>query len=366
MPNLPRIPQSPKPRVVVILVAVLVIAGLVYVYSVQSKRTKAINLAKTITDIAAQGNATGKENDALAKAKPYMDEALKLDANNAEILVANGYVLEAAGKYQDAINYYDKALKLNPKSGKILFRKAHTLQFLQGNTKEVQDLYNLAYKYDQKDPLILMAQGRKYGQIGELDKAYDFFIYAAKNTKQNDLKAEAYVDAYQVREVQGKFDEARDLASRAVYLDRNYGPGLVYLGMVLAREGKFAEGGAYMLEAASKNPRSSMPYWYLGVLMRLAGNYKQAIIFMNTSLDMIDNDNTILGTDAKKDRRVRVTYDIGKTYYLSGDATKAFAVFADAALLNRGVVSSLLQGDQKRYGIYKNIVNDSRYLALLK
>ncbi len=366
MPNLPRILQSPKARAIAVLVIVLVVIGIISALVIQSRRAKAISLAKTITDIAAQGNATGKENEALTKAQPYMDEALKLDANNAEILVASGYALETAGKYQNAIDYYDKALKLNPKSGKILFRKAHALQFLNGNTKEVQDLYDLAYKYAPNDPLVLMFQGRKYGQSGDLEKSYNFFISAVKNSKQNDLKAEAYADAYQIREAQGKYAEAKNLAMWAVDLDRNYGPGLESYGMALARDGNFKDAVAFMLEAMDKNPRASQPYWFLGSIMRIATKYELAIKYMNMALDKIDSDNTILGVDAKKARRVRVTYDIGKTYYISGDATKAFAVFADAASLDSGLVKALLQSDLKNFGLYKEVSGDPRFTALTK
>lgn len=400
MPNLPRILRSPKAKVIAIFVVVLVIVGIIVALVIQSrhmqvtsldnqaqssmatgnfadaqkKLTQALALdsgnakilADTITAIAAEGNATGKEADAQVKAKPYVDQALKSNPNNVLVLTAIGYLLETGGKYQDAINYYDKALKINPKSGQTLFRKAHALQFLNGNTKEVQDLYDLAFKNNQNDPLIVMFQGRKYGQSGELDKAYNSFIFVAKNAKQNDLRAEAYADAYLIKEAQGKYDEAKNLAMWAVDLDRNYGPGLVYYGNELARGGNFKDAATFMVEAADKNPRASLPYWYLGSLMRTTKFYKQAVAFLQKGIDMTANDNTILGPDAKKFTVARMTYDIGKTYYASGDATRALEVFAQAEAVDKNATVTAIKTDQIKFAFYKNIENDPRFTALLK
>lgn len=397
MPNLPQIPQSPKARAIAILVVGLAVIGIISVLVVQSRRTKVLTLdqqartsaasgnfadakqkldealkfdssnakllADTITAIAAEGNATGKEAEAQTKAKPYLDQALKLNTNSAELLTAIGYLYETGGQYQGAVDYYDKALKINSKSGQIIFRKAHALQFLNGNTKEVQDLYDLAYQYDQKDPLILMFQGKKYLKAGNLDKAFSLFISAANNSKQNNLKAEAYVDAAQIKQVQNKPSEAKNLAISAVNTDRSYGPGLVLYGTILSREGNFKDAAAFIVEASSKNPRSSQPFWSLGVLMRQATNYGKSVEYLRAGIAKVDNDNTVLGNDQKNRVKAFMNYDLGKTYYMSGDVANALTAFAKAVSFDK-TVAAVLKGEQ--FGLYSGISGDSRFTALIQ
>ncbi len=293
--------------------------------------------------IMLQGNQSGKEKEALKKAEPYIDAALKKSPNNIDVLLAVGYSYEAAGEYEKALEYYEKALKIDSKSSDALFHKAHVLQFLNKND-EANKIYTQSSSIDPNNPLTLMAQANSYYAVNDLQKAFETFKKAAEVAKDNQTKAEALTGAAVVRRNQDNFKhifESYTLSKQAYELSPTFSPALGAYGFNLALTGEQEEGIGFLKQAIEANPRITKNYYQLSLVYRVRKNYSDAINYNKDAISRVPDDNTLLGKADKDFSKGQYLYDLAKTYLISGLDVDTMPILVEAVSLNSTIVEQL-------------------------
>ena len=335
--------------------------------AVQSDNSPKV-LAQLIQAYALKGNATGTEQEMYEVAYPYAKQATEMYPDNIEVLLAVGYIAETAEHYEEASEYYRKAYLLDEKNAQTLFRFAHSLEFITSDLDLVESLYQGAYQLDPENPQVLMAIGRvllSRATTGEeIEQAFQFFMGAAERTDQASIQSEAWANAARVQLMLNKYDDAVALASKAVNADRSYAPALVVYGEAIFRQGRTQDGLGYITEAMEKNPRHSDSYRTMGILLRVLGDYDQAIQYLTTASQKIPNDNTIVGESARAETLALIQYDIARTYDMAGDADAAFTALEEAIGTDPSVASrARLEAEQ--YGVFAELSGQERFNSLI-
>lgn len=316
-------------------------------------------LAGIITSIASEGNSAGREKELSIEAKHYVDKALKVAGNDRDVLVAVGYLTETTGDYNTALGYYDKATVQDSNCSRCWFHKGHVLAFL-GKIEEAREAYNKAYLLDPKNSQVLIEKGRISFQDNDLDSAYEFFMEAANVARFSTLKADALTSASNIKFEQGHVENAIELSKRAVDLDSKNAQALSVHGRNLAViDGEWQAGVNTIFEAINLNPRISQSYWWIGKILRFAGNFDEAINYQNKGIEKVEDDNTILGLNAMKHIKALMIYDLAITYSSTGKNEEALMALKESLELSDRINTVLTKGIKQ--GLFKNLANDPRF-----
>lgn len=314
-------------------------------------------LSQLVRAYAAKGTATGKEAEMYGLAYSYADKALQENPDNTVVLKSVGYLAETAGYYKEATKYYLLGLVQDREDADMWFHLGHAAEFSVGLTPDIVDIYLNAYRLDPNHPLVLLALGRhalSEGTQESLERGYNFFLGAARNTDQVRIRAEAWTNASRIRLAQGNIESASNFARHAVNADRSYAPGLVAYAETLVQEGKVDEALGYVAEAGEKNPRYSNSYYVAGAILRSVGDYNQSIQYFSKALEHLDNDNTLLGKSELNRVRGNILYDIAKTYDMAGRMQEARAALSKATAFD-GSLSARAQQDFEQYKLFEEI-----------
>lgn len=325
-------------------------------------------LAQLIQAYALKGNATGTEQAMYAKAYPLAKQATEKYPDNVEILLAVGYLAETAGYYEEAGQYYIKASSLDEDNAQILFRIAHTLEFITENSAAAEALYQKAYELDSENSQILMAMGRmilaRADSQEDIENAFGFFMAAAERTEQASIRSEAWTNAAQIQLARNQYEEATALASMAVNADRAYAPALVAYGEAIFREGRTQDGLNYIAEAMEKNPRHSDSYYTTGILLRVLGDYEQSVKYFILASQKISDDNTIVSLDDKTRTSALIQYDIAKTYDMAGDIEKSFSALEQAVATDASAATHA-RIDAASNNFFSELATQERFTSLV-
>lgn len=322
--------------------------------------------AALIKTLALQGNLTGDEKGAFEKASPIIEESLKTNPNNPNILLSVGYINETAGNYDIALSYYDKVLALKPDDSEALFHKGHVNEFLE-NQEEAYVNYEKAYSIDKNNPLILMGMAKVYISRNKIDDAITLYKQVGTTLSATpDIRAEALTNASILKRSQILYmQEAIDLSKTAVDVNPNFSPALAAHGYNLGINGRLDEGVEYLKKATVANPRISQNYYYIGVLYRSVNKFDDAKKYQEEGLSKIDNDNTILGKEYKAKIKGNMSYDLAKTYSLLNQNDSVVGLIEQAVSLNP-VLKQTLKNDFNYLKQFQSFKTDQKFLALLK
>jgi len=321
--------------------------------------------AALIKVIANQGNLSGDEKQKYDEAKKYIEDALKDNPNNVQVLLSVGYIEEVAGNYPKALEYYDKALSMDSNNPEGWFHRGHVLYF-QGDYVGGRTAIEKSYSLDNKDPLVLIAMGNiAYGE-SDLEKAYRYFLEASKiSDTPVQIRSEALTAASITRRLQLIYmDESIALAKQAVDLNPTFSPALGAYGYVLSINGRAAEGAEYLTKAIESNPRISLNYHLGAMVLRMVGQYTDSVDYEKQAIEKVANDNTILGASAKAEVRSNYLYELAVTHTLNGGNTETVALLSEALSLNPMLKDNLVT-DYETNGRFAELSSNLEFQALL-
>jgi len=87
----------------------------------------------------------------IADAKPYLEQALTTNPNNAQALFEMGVLLEKSGNSQAALDKFEQAVKVDPQLAEAYYHGARLLQKL-GKTDEAREYFDKFKQLSDKKP----------------------------------------------------------------------------------------------------------------------------------------------------------------------------------------------------------------------
>lgn len=308
-----------------------------------------------VSAISAEGNQTGQEQEALKKSQSYINEALKTGGEELSVLISTGYAYETAGDYNKALEYYKKATELFPQSSEAWFHFAHVNNFL-GNTKNANDFYNKSFDLNPSNPQVLIERGNNLTNQGKLNDAYNSYIAASKTPGIDAYtKAEALTAASESKMAQFNITDALNISKQALEINPTYSPALAARGFQLSLNNNRPEGISLLKQSIQANPKITKNYMRLAQVLRADGQFPEAIKVLEDAISKIPDDNTIVNPQDVKLRQGMYTYELAKTYSMSG-ASNDLTSMLNTAMSENPNVLPILKRDYEKNGFFSNQV----------
>lgn len=122
--------------------------------------------------------------DNVDKAREVSRTALALDPNLLETRRARGYIFEATGDYENAIQFYKSAIELNPNISILHMELGRNLRFMQVYDQAIDEFIR-ANTLNPADPEPDYLISRTYATIGEYQKALQYAETAVQDGPTN-------------------------------------------------------------------------------------------------------------------------------------------------------------------------------------
>ncbi len=155
----------------------------------------------------------------------------------------------------------------------------------EGNIKMAYVQLHKAYELDQNNKEVLNSLGIVFMQLGEEDKALDFFN---RVLQIDDRYSEAYNSIGVINLHRGRYQEAIDAFNRAIsnplyqYPDRAY----YNLGVSYYRMKRFDDAIRSFQSALMLSPSFTMPHYGLALAFNKKGDYGNAAIMLNRAITL--------------------------------------------------------------------------------
>lgn len=173
----------------------------------------------------------------LQRAKYILEEVLKFESGNDDILYFLGHIAFQLGDYDTAIQSIKRALLFNPNNAEAY--------------------YNLGSAYHEK------------GLLDEAIKSYQ------KALQFNSHFADAYKDLGLALEEKGQYDAAIDCFKKAIELVPDFAEAYNNLGNALQGKGLIDEAITCYQKALRFSPNLAEAHWNMALISLLTGNFKQ-------------------------------------------------------------------------------------------
>lgn len=321
-------------------------------------------LIRKITVSTIKGNLSGTEKEQFNENKTTIERLIKDSPNDADVLLVTGYAYEAAGDYDKALELYEIAIKNSPKNALAYFRKGHVLSFLN-RINESEDALNLAYELNPNLPIILLERANRSRMNGKgLDsiELYNKVVNSAQSS--NDDKAEALTGLAIINSARGDNASALKFAQQSFEANKLYSPGVGMYGFLLSLNGQVGSGIKYIFESIKQNPRITFNYLAAGISFRMIGQTEPTLLYLKKGIEIVDDDNTVIGTQRKSILRAKLLYEIAQTYSLAKNRNDAVSYLKNALREDPTLVYTLKKSIDNGY--FQYIKSDPEILRYIK
>jgi tetratricopeptide (TPR) repeat protein len=221
-------------------------------------------------DAEAQGNLglalhdRGEWKEALES----LERALRLGANDEQVLTGAAHCLRALGRAQESVPLYRQALEIQRAGigGAGPSRYADTLDVLGNVLRDLGDLHEAIASYREaveRDPTRAASHcnlGNALLEAGRVDEAA---ASCARAVTLDPASALARLSLATACRLLGRVDEAESGCRAALELDPHYVEALSLLGELRADEGRFADAEQLFQRALALDPE--FPFAYCGI-----------------------------------------------------------------------------------------------------
>ncbi len=222
--------------------------------------------------------------DAQITAVSSAEESSRRDAAHATLLRAKSELLLELGRQDDALAAADKAIVLNPSDNHARLLKGTTLVAL-GRVDAGEAALLELYERTGGFPGLTAPLARVYLRRTELDK-----LEKLLGDQLQDERApnEILVAGSLLRVNQGKFEEARELADRALARDPGDWQAHVAKGQSFLLGGDPESGLLSMEQARPRKPQAEREMWY-GQALEYNGRSKEALGYYKRAMELDPN-----------------------------------------------------------------------------
>ena len=216
------------------------------------------------------------------KAIKYLDDALKANPNNADLLNQKGFALKGLNKTTEALACYEKAIQINPNHVFAWFNKAQLLGDLRQNDEALKcydtaiEQYNNAIKLNPNS--IFLMQGLEERIWGS--KGYTLSIMGRYpeaiicNNKTVEINPNSVLAWYNKGLTHGNmrdYNEALGCFDRAIAIDKGYGPIWQTKAYTLFNLGRYSEAVKCYEKAIEITPNNPDLYDQKGTALQNLG-----------------------------------------------------------------------------------------------
>jgi Flp pilus assembly protein TadD len=188
-------------------------------------------------------------------AQASLEQALALDASDAEIHSALGVAYLATGQTQQALERLEAAARLEPDNAERLSNLG-TAYMLRGRLSEAIALYERSLALNPED-------ARTHGDLGAAhladDRADRALPHLLRATTLAPDRATFLTNLGYAYQRQGQLEKALETQRRAIALDPKLGSAWINLGNVLADLGRYRAARAALVQAAALDPDDPRP-----------------------------------------------------------------------------------------------------------
>jgi tetratricopeptide (TPR) repeat protein len=207
------------------------------------------------------------------KAVEYLEEAIKLDPNEAMAYFYRGGVLGQMRRPDKVIDDFDVAIKLQPMFSKAFFNRGNSYGEKKELDKAISD-FTEAVRLDPGEYKGYANRGLLLSEKGNHVKAIDDFTEAVRLKPQF---PDAFFGRSKAYDDLKKFDLAIADYSEAIRLNPRYGSALVNRGSTYIRKREFDKAIDDFSEAIRINPKDGMAYYNRGLAYHRKKEYEKAI-----------------------------------------------------------------------------------------
>jgi tetratricopeptide (TPR) repeat protein len=283
----------------------------------QQAQSTGENLPEVHFALGSIYTATGKAAEATAE----LTRALQLAPNSDEGYRRLGDAYRAAGKKEDAIKAYQRAAEINPyywfnhntlglayirfgrnDEGLAALQKVTQLApknglghlnignayYRQGKWEEAIAAYKKSIEVEPSY-LAYTNLGTTYFFLKRYAEAAQMFEKAVEVNPNQQLAMGNLADSYrwagQKQKSMEAYNKAITLASKELEVNPRDANTMVYLGQYYAKTGRTAQGLQYIKRARAISPNEISFIYFEAVVQGLAGNTKEAIVALHTTLE---------------------------------------------------------------------------------
>jgi tetratricopeptide (TPR) repeat protein len=219
----------------------------------------------------------------LHQAQQFVREAQSRNPDSTQVLLAAGYVSEAGGQWNKALQAYRRIEELDARNVDVQQRLAHVYEQLE-EPGEAVAAFRRAQELDPQYYRSYYMMGQFYVGQGRYQEAVEQFGKAV-------ALAPGFYDGYSrlggVLAELGRFPEAENALRRSQAI-RETPQALNNLGAVLVFQGRYEEAAAYQEKALVYQPKGALLLLLLTNIadnLRLAGQKSEAMAYYRRALD---------------------------------------------------------------------------------
>jgi len=291
-----------------------------------AKKFYEARIKKNVRDydaIASLGMIQYEQGDYVA-AFTQLNEAIKLNKNNAMIWNWRGIVLNAQQKYNAAIVDFTEALRINPKFAYAYHNRGLT-RFEKGEFEEAIKDFDEAIKLEENRPEFYTHRGAALHAIGDEAKAIADFDKAISISKR---AVDAFLGKGNVLLGRSDYAGANEQAAKALELDSKNAKAVNLRGWVAYKQKQFDTARTDLDAAIELAPAFPVPYNNRGVLLVDQKQFEAAAKDFSKALELAP-DTAIYHTNR------------GNALFGKGDFKAALADYSKAVELTPDLTDAL-------------------------
>ncbi|MFM1842624.1 MAG: hypothetical protein RLZZ490_1360, partial [Cyanobacteriota bacterium] len=267
--------------------------------------------AQLLFILGEQLRERGKEREA----KPFYQEAIKLNPQEIQALLALGKLTEAEKKDTEAMTYYQQALHADPNNAKSLLSLAN-LNRVQKNFSQAEVYLERILRQNPQDQLARYWLVKTLEQKGEITAAKDRFSEEEIELLQNltsylsstggkafdeknyefakdcyhlaleidDHNYSVYFNLALIATKEKRPQQAIRYYQKSLTLKPEHPEALVNLAALFSQRGEFQEGIALLNQALKLDEQNSMAYHNLAICYVYQGRLKEAVVYANQAV----------------------------------------------------------------------------------
>jgi tetratricopeptide (TPR) repeat protein len=225
------------------------------------------------------------EEGRLDDAEKLLEEAVRLSPAVADYQAALAEVDSKLGQQDAAIQHFKRAILLKPSDTEFRLDLAQILQ-KKGDDQEALRILQVAHPNPELSDAWHFSRGFSLFRLGRFLPATNEFKLVVQKPQ---FRASASFFLGNIAYAQDRFEEAEPYLATAVELgnvegNKAYNVYTYDYGLVLFKQGKFAEADRQFRASIAQYDKDPLPWMFLGRCEEELGNYPEAISMLETSI----------------------------------------------------------------------------------